>query len=323
SDVAGNTSALSSAVHINFDITPPNAPQLEWDGQNIIIKLDDDIKENDIIDLNIDGDDHKISISTSDIDNGYINYEWIFKEHLNTNEIYSYITDAAGNKSGVYDIEKNEEKITEFDFNESISQAFQKGSVYSFDDLSLKIESTTVSGAWPTGIYSYDGTMNLQLGNSSEILMSSKNNDKFNAFDFTLGNMNGALESLTLSFLDENGNEVYSKKLDINSGLNPKSDHVRIEMPELNTYFTTVKIHGDDALLWLNDIKLSSNKFIQKNKEISTSLKYDDIINHDEEIIFKDESISPYNNEENINHSQNTNSFHDDIQLNSISNLVF
>lgn len=94
-------------------------------------------------------------------------------------------------------------------------------------------------------------------------------------------------------------------------------------MPELNTYFTTVKIHGDDALLWLNDIKLSSNKFIQKNKEISTSLKYDDIINHDEEIIFKDESISPYNNEENINHSQNTNSFHDDIQLNSISNLVF
>ncbi|EDW9662242.1 hypothetical protein AA219_004655, partial [Salmonella enterica subsp. enterica serovar Newport] len=28
SDVAGNTSALSSAVHINFDITPPNTPAI-------------------------------------------------------------------------------------------------------------------------------------------------------------------------------------------------------------------------------------------------------------------------------------------------------
>jgi len=332
SDVAGNTSALSSAVHINFDITPPNTPQLEWDGQNITIKLDGDIKESDIIDLNIDGNDHKILISKSDIDNGYINYEWLFKEHENTNEIYSYITDAAGNKSETYDIEKKEDNLTEFEFNKSNEELFQKGGHYLFGDLVLNMENISNSAGWKTGIFKYDGTMNLQIGNLSDTLISSKNNSEFNVFDFTLGNMNdtktgSTFESMTVSFLDENGQELYSKILDSNSGLSDKSDHVRIEMPELNSYFTTVKIHSDGALLWLNDIKLSSNNFSKKNienenKSLSTNIKYDDVIHHENDLLFNNQNKEINFQEENsTTHSQYVKNIDFDIEFNSASNL--
>ena len=194
------------------------------------------------------------------------------------------------------------------------------------------MENISNSAGWKTGIFKYDGTMNLQIGNSSDTLISSKNNSEFNVFDFTLGNMNdtktgSTFESMTISFLDENGQEVYSKILDSNSGLSDKSDHVRIEMPDFNSYFTTVKIHSDGALLWLNDIKLSSNNFSKKNienenKSLSTNIKYDDVIHHENDLLFNNQNKEINFQEENsTSHSQYVKNIDFDIEFNSASNL--